>query len=94
MGEHLKQANGNEALAKPVTVPVTPTRPGHVFDLVSGKKLGRGTQVAGTIDLGIPPSTQCWPRRSSRGTGGAPAQSHSLSKRWHPAPARVITSAL
>ena len=50
MGEDLKQGGGNEAMEKPVTVPVTLAKPGHVFDLVSGKKLGSGTQFTCTID--------------------------------------------
>ena len=50
MGEDLKQRGGNEALEQSITVPVTLARPGHVYDLVTGKKLGAGATFTCNLD--------------------------------------------
>jgi len=50
MSEDLSQGGGNEALEKPVTVKVSLSEPGHVYDLATGRKLGSGTAFECAVD--------------------------------------------
>lgn len=50
MSEDLSQSGGNEALEQPATVTVSLEKPGHIYDLLSGRKLGSGAQFSCTID--------------------------------------------
>jgi hypothetical protein len=50
MSEDLKQAGGNENLEKPAEVAATLKEPAHIYDLRTGKYLGRTDQLTFTID--------------------------------------------
>ena len=67
MSEDLKQGGGNEALEKPVTVSVRLEKPGHVYDLITGKKLGSGAQFDCTIDPWRPSLLAVLPGESPAG---------------------------
>ena len=50
MSEELKQAGGNEALEKPIEIEAKLKEPAEVYDLVSGKYLGRRSQFKFTLE--------------------------------------------
>ena len=50
MSEDLKQAGGNEALEKSVNLSAVLDQPAHVYDLRSGKYLGRTNRITFTLD--------------------------------------------
>jgi hypothetical protein len=50
MSEDLKQAGGNEALEKPVSVDATLRQPCHIYDLRAQKYLGRADRIQFTLD--------------------------------------------
>ena len=50
MSEDLKQAGGNEALEKPVTLEATLAAPAHVYDLRALQYLGRTDRLRFTLD--------------------------------------------
>jgi hypothetical protein len=50
MSESLKQSGGNEALEKPVEVEARLRNPGHVYDLLTRRYLGRTDRIAFRLD--------------------------------------------
>ena len=50
MSEELKQAGGNEVLEKPIEIEANLARPAHIYDLRSGKHLGRSDRVRFMLD--------------------------------------------
>jgi hypothetical protein len=50
MSEELKQAGGNEELEKPIDLDAKLSAPAHVYDLRSGKYLGRADHIAFRLD--------------------------------------------
>jgi hypothetical protein len=50
MSEELKQAGGNEALEKPIEIEAKLANSAHIYDLRTGKHLGRADRIRFTLD--------------------------------------------